>query len=238
MVLPLCCSAGFYPIKCALGLSFYEQSTGTVVLPLLLFLSFALLEAPLARRAGVGLAAYKSTLMTCAVLVAYLLYPSVVEAVLTGMCLPCSSPCALVPTLATYACSFPVPRAGGGAALPVSRPGLDLLRGEARGGPHVQRCRAALLRAGNAPLPSAEAGRQAAVQCWELVPRLPAEYAPPFVLCCTLKGCLAAARYGETKRVPPRPSTAETKFVVGPGGTPAPPAEPDFPLLYVIVGER
>ena len=78
-------NAGFYPVKCSLGLSFYEQSTGTVLLPLLLFVSFAAVEAPVARRAGVGLAAYRGTLMTCAVLVAYLLYPSVVEAVLTGM---------------------------------------------------------------------------------------------------------------------------------------------------------
>ena len=77
-------SAGFYPVKCTLGLSFYEHSTGTVLLPLLFFLSFALVEAPLARRAGVSMASYKSTLGTCAVLVAYLLYPSVVEAVLTG----------------------------------------------------------------------------------------------------------------------------------------------------------
>ena len=78
-------SAGFYPVKCALGLSFYEHSTGTVLLPLLLFVSFAAVEAPVAHRAGVGLAAYKDSLVTCSVMVAYLLYPSVVEAVLTGM---------------------------------------------------------------------------------------------------------------------------------------------------------
>ena len=78
-------SAGFYPVKCALGLSFYEQSTGTVLLPLLLFVSFAAVAAPVARMAKMSLADYKSILRTCSVLVAYLLYPSVVESVLTGM---------------------------------------------------------------------------------------------------------------------------------------------------------
>ena len=29
-------SAGFYPIKCSLGLSFYEQTTGTVLMPIII----------------------------------------------------------------------------------------------------------------------------------------------------------------------------------------------------------
>ena len=46
-------SMGFYPVKCALGLSFYEVSTGTVLLPLLLFLPCYLLELLRLWRQGV-----------------------------------------------------------------------------------------------------------------------------------------------------------------------------------------
>mgnify|MGYP007125755599 CR=1 FL=1 len=32
----LAASAGFYPVKCAFGLSFYQQSAGTVLMPLII----------------------------------------------------------------------------------------------------------------------------------------------------------------------------------------------------------
>ena len=80
-------SAGFYPIKCALGLSFYEQSTLTVLLPLCLLLTLGLLSllhgCVFQRNMAAAAATFKENLVTCTVLVVYLLYPSVVETVLT-----------------------------------------------------------------------------------------------------------------------------------------------------------
>ena len=73
-----------------MGLSFYEQSTGTVLLPLLVFLAVGALEVirdMMTRKKG--RVSLRSKLLTCSVLVAYLLYPSVVQAVLTvSLCHP------------------------------------------------------------------------------------------------------------------------------------------------------
>ena len=81
-------SMGFYPIKCAFHLSFYEQSMGTVLLPFLLFLPSYLLEALRLRRQGLPFTAEQK--VAYAVLVAFLLYPSVVDTILKVI--PCHWP--------------------------------------------------------------------------------------------------------------------------------------------------
>ena len=81
---PAYSSAGFYPVKCALGLSFYEQSTGTVLLPFFVLAAECFVVVIRGRLSGRDTAAlFKTNLQTAAVLVLYLLYPSVVKAVLT-----------------------------------------------------------------------------------------------------------------------------------------------------------
>ena len=75
-------SAGFYPVKCSLGLSFYEQTTGTVLIPVLLLGSFVVMEGLRVNLFSKPFTEFKHNVVTCAVLVAYLLYPSVVEALL------------------------------------------------------------------------------------------------------------------------------------------------------------
>ena len=81
---PAYSSAGFYPVKCALGLSFYEQSTGTVLLPFFVLAAECFVVVIRGRLSGRDTAAlFKTNLQTAAVLVLYLLDPSVVKAVLT-----------------------------------------------------------------------------------------------------------------------------------------------------------
>jgi hypothetical protein len=83
---------GFYPIKCALRLGYYFQTWGTVLLPLLLLLSFACVEAVRKKMRGEmllrGGGDYLNSVLQCAVVVSFLMYPSVVESLLSGEPLP------------------------------------------------------------------------------------------------------------------------------------------------------
>ena len=76
-------SAGFYPIKCAFGLSFYQQTVGTVVMPLIFFAMFSVVEKLRSYSTAWGnKETLRHLLVTGAVMTAYLLYPSLVGGVL------------------------------------------------------------------------------------------------------------------------------------------------------------
>ena len=78
-------SAGFYPIKCSLGLSFYEQTTGTVLLPLLVLSLLAVVEKVLSFGSHwMDAKALKSILVAAAVRVVFIFYPSVTKGLLQG----------------------------------------------------------------------------------------------------------------------------------------------------------
>ena len=69
-------SLGFYPIKCSLKLSFYQEVWGTVALPLALILSFCCLEGLYGllqrqqRRRG-----FSRQLGTALIFILFLVYP-------------------------------------------------------------------------------------------------------------------------------------------------------------------
>ena len=77
-------SLGFYPIKCALGLSFYAQTWGTVALPVLLVLTYCVFELFVKLWKRYTLSQLRVDWMACTVIVLYYMYPPIVRTLLSG----------------------------------------------------------------------------------------------------------------------------------------------------------
>jgi hypothetical protein len=77
-------SLGFYPIKCALGLSFYAQTWGTVALPLFLVLTYCVLELFVKLWKNRTFSQLQVDWMACTVIVLYYMYPPIVRTLLSG----------------------------------------------------------------------------------------------------------------------------------------------------------
>jgi hypothetical protein len=94
---------GFYPIRCSFGLGYFFQTWGTVLMPLVLFLSFGMVEQFRLRVLGRARDQFTASLWTCGVLVSYLMYPAVLETLLSGTYVAC------VPVSLTSVASIYVP---------------------------------------------------------------------------------------------------------------------------------
>ena len=63
---------GFFPVKCSLGLGFYDQTLGTTLLPLVVVLLFCLLEACHLTAQRVPLRSMLPNVVKCLVFVMFL----------------------------------------------------------------------------------------------------------------------------------------------------------------------
>ena len=76
---------GFYPVKCALGLTFYQQTLGTALVPVMVVIIFCLLEAVHVAVQRMHLRTMLPNVMKCMVFIMFLSYPTITKVKLAAL---------------------------------------------------------------------------------------------------------------------------------------------------------